>query len=323
MPHPLQWPEELIDEIGTNCSIYVGAGLSKPAGYPDWRELIEKMAQEAGIPSDEALASGGRPLLRLAENCRVAMGEKRYHDFLRGVFHRHSKDTYRDIHIHILNIPFNAFLTTNFDPCLQNASREVEGERRVHVYPILPAGDVQNGCIYHLHGRAYDENGKSNVGTIVLTQSDYDEAYDSNSELRSLLREVLVHQRVLFVGVSLRDPALQEALKASSEEYWILSENASRRGRPPLRRKQHFALRPMIFKRGLKALGREETRDYEAEQREAMDWQQWDVSITRYHHDTEDERHSQLTDDFYKLRRSTGRAPPGRTVTYRSLYGEQ
>jgi hypothetical protein len=33
---------------------FVGAGLSKPAGYPDWRGLVRVMAREMGLNVDEA-----------------------------------------------------------------------------------------------------------------------------------------------------------------------------------------------------------------------------------------------------------------------------
>ena len=329
-PRQLEWrrPDDakryhqLVSEIAAHrCSVLVGAGLSIPAGYPSWTELIRDLANAAGIPfSEEAVASGGRGLLRLAGRCRTAMGVNNYHQFLQEVFHAAGKEPFRTIHLDLLEMPFNAFITTNFDLCLENAAERTGDIAQVHVYPILEASHLRSRHIYHIHGRAYGENGNSTVGTILLTESDYEEAYVSHLEIRTLLRDVFVHQTVLFIGFGLKDPALDQVLEASRKEYLSLNEATLRRDVGQLREKIHFALMPVIFKKEVDRLDGELIRDEEAERQEEVFLEDKGVWVVRYSGD--DQFHSKLTNIVRSLRDRT--APPlrGRPSVDRSLFEE-
>lgn len=326
--------EQLVEDIvGERCCVFVGGGLSEPARYPGWKELMTHLAKAAG----KALPETNDPLafLTFADDCRANMGENEYYEFLRKAFDPHGKEPYRSIHEDVLEIPFNAFLTTNFDSCLENAANKVGGIEKVHVYPDLDPGRLYDRDIYHLHGRAYDEHGKSTVRTILLTASDYETAYGLSTQsgyavaldglppLRSLLHTVFMHHTVLFVGFSLTDPGLGQVLKASLEEHKRLSEEVSRIDSGAVRGKNHIALlgtvqRPRSEQRG-GAPGPEE----EAEKWHKEFLREREVSTIRYEVRAEDDVHSELiriVGDLY--RRTTGTSPNG-PPTSRSLIEER
>jgi len=279
---------------------------------------------------DDALA-----FLRFADDCRAIMGENEYYELLRKAFHPHGKEPYRSIHVDLLEIPFNAFLTTNFDSCLENAANRVGGVEKVHVYPDLDPGRLYDRDIYHLHGRAYDEHGKSTVRTILLTASDYETAYrlstqsgyatavDGLPPLRLLLHTVFMYHTVLFVGFSLTDPAVGQILKASSEEHKRVGQEVSRIDRGAVRGKKHIALlgtvqRPRSEQPGGGPSPREETEKWEDEF-----LREREVSTIRYEVRAEDEVHSELIRIVGDLcRRTTGTSPNG-PLTSRSLIEER
>ena len=118
------------------------------------------------------------------------------------------------MHRHLVKMPFTAFLTTHFDPCLATAAAQPGVTvRPVQSYPLLQAADLRRGHIYYLHGRAWGKDTQGDPSGMVLTESDYEEAYHAESSaLRPLLTDLFSDQTVLFIAVSLGDPGLSEIL---------------------------------------------------------------------------------------------------------------
>ena len=50
------YPQELASGlVGGECVLFVGAGLLRGAGLPDWSQLVDRMARELGIASLDRL----------------------------------------------------------------------------------------------------------------------------------------------------------------------------------------------------------------------------------------------------------------------------
>lgn len=324
----------MIEEIvGRRCSVFIGAGLSEPARYPGWKELMTDLAKAAG----KTLPEINDPLafLRLADDYKTTMGNTDYHHFLRKAFDPDGKEPYRPIHVDLLGIPFNAFLTTNFDSCLENAANKVGGVERIHVYPDLDPGRLYDRHIYHLHGRAYDEHGVCTVQSILLTASDYETAYQLSTEralaavpdgpppLRLLLHTAFEYQTVLFVGYSLTDPAVRQVLQASSEEYKRLGQEVLRRGIGAVRQKNHIALLPTVEPPAPTQCGGAPSREKQDEEWEDEFLAKNQVSTIRYEVRDEDEVHSELISIVGDLCRRTGRTVASGPLTNRSLIDER
>src|SRR5688572_27184622 len=72
------------------CVLFVGAGLSRPAGYPGWRDLMMTVVKKtvatlqasAANPELSALLDAGR-FAELADQCRELLGRERFAALLR------------------------------------------------------------------------------------------------------------------------------------------------------------------------------------------------------------------------------------------------
>jgi hypothetical protein len=249
---------------GGQAVALVGAGSSISAGYPSWNVLLEALASVA-----ERCASGflGQPAvenkLEYAQAIRDwitrARSLEHFHAEIGKLFIR--KPTLTPFHDDLLNLPFRAFTTTNYDTSLQAAAvRTGRVATRPTGLPVWQTDPRQVGdairaltdgpCleyIIHLHGLCGAERGEGQAHTIVLTADDYETAYGLNlsgrsrrrrqstemPRLRMVLLALLLTRRVVFVGFSLDDPFVTEVLLSCAELGWHWGQS------------DHFAIMPI------------------------------------------------------------------------------
>lgn len=279
-----------------HCSVFVGAGLSAHAEYPLWKELVRRLCLRSGKPvARETIETGAEDLLNIAQECRNVLGDEGYRRFLESEFSQWTgKESFLPIHADLLALPFNAYLTTNFDSCIENAAKRVGGVESVQVYPVLDPSHLRHRHVYHLHGRAYDEQGVSTVDTMLLTARDFREAYEERNVLSSLLQDVFRWQTVFFIGHSLDDPFLRRILATSHKDFRELADDASRRGVGTLREKEHFALLPCTYMVQHEAPEQGPVRDEDEEARQVASLRESKVSVIRYNTSPGERCHSEL-----------------------------
>ena len=180
---------------------FLGAGVSRGAGLPDWAELLERLARVAPFTGAEVEAlSRLHPLdqarlveLRLQQrapggDARVlgravveALGPRAEHALAHGL---------------LSGFPVNEVVTTNYDDLFELAS--VGAGRKVSVLPHAPASDgsrwilKMHGCVRH-------------PDDIVLTREDYLRYADRRQALAGIVQALLLTRQMLFVGFSLND----------------------------------------------------------------------------------------------------------------------
>lgn len=108
--------QKLADELGTRAargqlSIFVGAGVSKPVGFPDWKELLEEHTH--------------KNLDRYKPDQFPALAQRFKIDSTK-VAERFNTKKYALGHALLVNLRTKAMVTTNYDPCLENASRKLD-----------------------------------------------------------------------------------------------------------------------------------------------------------------------------------------------------
>lgn len=118
---------------------FVGAGASFPL-YPLWGQLIAQLADEAlrrGFASeadkDYWLRQAASKPLQMTSQIRTKLGDPLYHTFLFETFKlRRGADgrACTPAHAALMRVGFKAYLTTNYDPGLVEARREVRPEIR-------------------------------------------------------------------------------------------------------------------------------------------------------------------------------------------------
>ncbi len=99
-------------------------------------------------------------------------------------------------------------VTTNYDGNFHKAAQALGLEDlQQYCQPILPFGDKFKGIVY-LHGRIDDTD------SMIMTQTDFSEAYLNRQRTRLFLQELFNQYTVLFVGYSFQDELIKYIFKS-------------------------------------------------------------------------------------------------------------
>jgi hypothetical protein len=194
------------------CVLFVGAGLSRPAGYQGWRGLMEIVIKEAlgGQAADSSkhefstLLDAGR-FAEIADQCREILGPSRFATLLRAELDKAVVPP-EATHRPIVQTPYASIVTTNFDTLLEDAYGLWSDEG----VPKCPTG-AQLGrhgtllldrtfFILKAHGTIRD------ASSLVFTSEDYRRIIHANPAFQAMMAAILLSHAVVFVGYSLSDP---------------------------------------------------------------------------------------------------------------------
>ena len=210
-------PKDLIkDYLEGKCGIFVGAGLSQSAGFPNWKGLLLKMIEKA--VADRALDD------KHAEECRVlAESSNKYlmlaeelRDVLVTDFKTVLEEVFNDpeikpteTHETLVSLKKNNFIiTTNYDQLIEQAF--VNKKVLQTPYKYYEANAIQRQLyqrrffLLKAHGDAQTAADK-----IVLTDKDYRNLLYKEPGYQSALQSIFTMYSVIFIGCSLDDPELR------------------------------------------------------------------------------------------------------------------
>ncbi len=194
------WPElsathlALADRLGMQAargglSVFVGAGVSKPVGFPDWRELLLELARAHG----KALVIPDEPNYpQLAQDLQIETLDKEI--ALRFGTNKHALG-----HALLADLRTGSLVTTNYDPCLENAAAAI------HIHPTklrVLARELAVGndpWLLKLHGDI------AHPATIVLTTEQYKRLTTDHHALRGVVQSLMLTSHLLFVGFGFAD----------------------------------------------------------------------------------------------------------------------
>ncbi|OIK11323.1 SIR2 family protein [Bacillus sp. MUM 13] len=196
----------------SNAAIFAGAGLSRPAGYVDWKELLREVAEDLQLDIDQEA-----DLIALAQyhvnefNGRSKINQILIDEFTKSV-------TTTDNHKILSQLPIDTYWTTNYDQLIESNLDAVgkRVDRKMTPENLSYSVPGSDATVYKMHGDS------SLPHAAVLTKDDY-EGYDQKRELFSTaLRGDLVSKTFLFIGFSFDDPNLSQIL---SKIRILLNEN--------------------------------------------------------------------------------------------------
>lgn len=227
-----QFPRNLVrfDELKRACQRgfmipFVGAGMSKSAGCPEWKEYLLNLCTDAAL--DPAAMR-----TRLEENgdyegvmndLVTSLGENRFNlDFERDF------KTPEDITGAVTLLPIlfdNSAITTNFDRVLEKVY-EADGKAFIEkvtgrgqasaFFRAIPAGERY---LLKLHGNL------DNASERVLNKNEYDAAYGNDGDIHfdfplpKLLKRLFTSYSFLFLGCSLSaDRTIQTFMRVAQLE---------------------------------------------------------------------------------------------------------
>ena len=139
------------------------------------------------------------------ELLRNLMGDELFQSELTKSFNPDTKKDYLAVHHEICSIPFLSYITTNYDYCLENAIKATLKQVTVQYYPELDFSRIRNGDVYHIHGVIKPNKPGELFGSVILSNRDYEKAYEPNTGLPRFLANLFEIFTIVFIGYSFGD----------------------------------------------------------------------------------------------------------------------
>ncbi|NJK91962.1 MAG: hypothetical protein HC904_09120 [Blastochloris sp.] len=187
------------DLLQGDAALFVGAGLSIPAGMVDWRTLLKDIAKDLQLDIDQE-----HDLLAVAQ---YEFNRKGTRDSLnRAIVEWFAKEgKLTDNHKLIARLPLDTIWTTNYDQIIEEAFRDsqkvLDVKHSVEQLPIRKPGAM--ATLFKMHGDVSLPN------SAILTKDDY-ECYEANcGAFTTQLLGDLISKSFLFLGFSFTDPNIE------------------------------------------------------------------------------------------------------------------
>lgn len=184
------------------ASIFAGAGLSVPAGYVNWTDLMEEIATDLGlnISSENDLVSLAQ--FHVNENLtRSKINRKILEEFT-----EETEET--ENHKLIAKLPLSSVWTTNYDQLLeksfQNENKITDVKFRIN--QLLTTKPKRDIVIFKMHG---DVN---HPDEAIITKEQYEQYHSTHEPFINALAGELTTKTFLFIGFSFTDPNLDYIL---------------------------------------------------------------------------------------------------------------
>jgi SIR2-like domain len=222
-----------------NIIPFVGAGVSRPFGYPDWLEFLQEGADLAGKRSEvDDLVGQGDYESAMSVIHRELEGIK-YFDFLRDTFgpREASGATWNATVQFLPAMPKTPIVTTNIDGVLEQVFEEhgsplevIVGARRDRIRVAI---EEKQRCLIKLHGDYRDQDDR------ILTLEDYEKHYGSGTRtvrkqqpFLGIVQNLLAGNSFLFLGFGMEERTkrlLQSVAEGGGlHSHWILLRRSSR-----------------------------------------------------------------------------------------------
>lgn len=197
--------------------LFAGAGLSASLGFPTWDALIGELGENAGYKKGLFKCHGNYMMLaeyaRMMENKDTGKGAYEIMgDMLKISKEMESKLTKPKVSViyqKLLELNFPVIYTTNYDHILEEFYRKNNRKCQV-MYPQTEIADACAGCqdtrIMKFHGDVDALTHKDeHADSIVLSESQYFERMDFQSDMDQQFLRDMKEYHVLFLGYSLSD----------------------------------------------------------------------------------------------------------------------
>lgn len=236
-----------------DAAVFAGAGLSRAAGFVDWRGLLKEFADELGLDLDLELdlVSVAQYHLNAEGGARSRLNQKIVDEF----------GSPRDLtpgHKTLARLPIDLYWTTNYDDLLEQAARDAgkTPEVKAAASSLTVTQRGADVVVHKLHGDISDP------GNIVITRDDYEEYIDKRPGFRERLRSDLTSRTFLFVGFSFTDPHLDFILselrrvhRPAPRTHYVIMRRESASDYAEETRHQYASNRQVLRIRDLKRYG--------------------------------------------------------------------
>jgi hypothetical protein len=186
----------------SNAAIFAGAGLSKPAGFVNWKELLKEIAEDLGLDIDKEQDLISLAQYHVNENGRAKINELLLNEFTKGA-------QITENHKILARLPISTYWTTNYDSLIEKALESVgkipDVKREAADLSITLRS--RDAIVYKMHGDCTQPR------NAVITRDDYDNYANTKRQAYTLtLMGDLLEKTFLFIGFSFDDPNLQQII---------------------------------------------------------------------------------------------------------------
>lgn len=198
-----------------DAALFVGAGLSTAAGFPDWGQLLEPLLVPLGLSVDQSTAResqrgyvGDFPLAAEYIAAGTDAGRAGLDRAVLDAMHLPLRPTVS--HELIAELPVGEIWTTNYDRLIEQADPDSlvirnDSDWRAAVEP-------GRRRIVKMHGSIADE-GDSWAEPPVITRTDYERYEERFPVTAQRLRATFLTMPMLFLGFSFSDPNVELLLR--------------------------------------------------------------------------------------------------------------
>jgi hypothetical protein len=196
-----------------DAAVFAGAGLSQPAGYVNWKELMREIAHDLGLNVDkETDLIGIAQYHHNARSGRAKLNQKLIDEFTQDA-------AITENHQLIAALPIRTIWTTNYDTLIEDAFKAAKKRCDVKLTPenLAITKYASHVIVFKMHGDI------SLPHDAVLTKNDYETYNDTRQLFTTRLQGDLVSKTFLFLGFSFTDPNIDYIL---SRIRVLLGQNA-------------------------------------------------------------------------------------------------
>lgn len=212
---------DLIDVINSGRAwAFIGSGISVDAGSLTWKVLLERILDRIVADNRKKIEGQSKFTRALKKDDFPAcfsviesyIGRNPLEHFTASELNK--TRLAGKLTQSIAELPFQSFITTNYDSLIENALEQLEQPGWVPVGNTEEeakklSGDASN-VVWHVHGSLDLDKSKSR---LILTENDYDSIYLQESPIYEQLKSVLAQHRIVFLGFSFQDADVKRLLK--------------------------------------------------------------------------------------------------------------
>jgi hypothetical protein len=201
--------------------LFTGAGVSMLAGLPDWKGLLNRMA-EAIRPNDPMTATqivhyvAKGSLTKAADFFWVTDEtlESNKHSIIKAILGAYDAKPLK----HLASLPFKGVLTTNFDRSILDAiavaRQQVPRDYRLGDASFAQATWETELYVARIHGCAEFPQG------MILSENQFHTLLGNDAYI-DLLTQIFLHREVLFLGFSFYDPGIRYVLEQIEKRFGV------------------------------------------------------------------------------------------------------
>ncbi len=195
--------QDYVRDLNENtAAIFAGAGLSIPAGFVNWQDLMSEIAQdlELNVTHETDLVSLAQ--FHVNENqTRSKINRKILEEFT-----EETEETTN--HGIISRLPISSVWTTNYDKLIERAFNKANKITDIKIFneDLLCNKPKRDAVIYKMHGDV------SHPDSAIITKEQYEQYHQTHEPFVNALTGELITKTFLFIGFSFTDPNLDYIL---------------------------------------------------------------------------------------------------------------